>query len=91
MAGNSNTLTSETEFDVGDAKVQMSGMLMKRPFGSKKSGKWQRRWEHLYELYTLLLKVSIFLSHTHDRYPRIILDCVLKVLYSEGRIHAVLQ
>jgi len=31
------------EFDVGDTKVQMSGMLMKKPFGSKKKQKWQKR------------------------------------------------
>lgn len=29
-------------FDVGDAKVQHYGLLMKKPFGHK-SGRWQKR------------------------------------------------
>jgi len=29
-------------FDVGDAKVQHFGLLMKKPFGHK-SGRWQKR------------------------------------------------
>ena len=31
------------DFDVGDAKVQHYGLLMKKPFGSQKSGRWQKR------------------------------------------------
>ena len=31
------------DFDVGDAKVQYYGLLMKKPFGGQKSGRWQKR------------------------------------------------
>lgn len=32
-------------FDIGDTQVQMSGMLVKKPFGGKKGkkGSWQKR------------------------------------------------
>lgn len=33
-------------FDIGDTKVQMSGLLVKKPFGGNKKGKkggWQKR------------------------------------------------
>jgi hypothetical protein len=33
-------------FDIGDTKVQMSGILVKKPFGGNKKGKkggWQKR------------------------------------------------
>lgn len=38
-------LSEAGSFDIGDTKVQMSGMLVKKPFGGKKGkkGSWQKR------------------------------------------------
>ena len=53
MAGSSpsgsprNSFISEYgSFDIGDTKVQMSGLLVKKPFGGKKGkkGSWQKRY-----------------------------------------------
>ena len=42
IAGLTGSMESEA-FDVGDAKVQHYGLLMKKPFGGHKSGRWQKR------------------------------------------------
>ena len=42
LAGLTNSMESEA-FDVGDAKVQHYGLLMKKPFGHK-SARWQKRF-----------------------------------------------
>ena len=45
-----DSVASDTAFDVGEAKVQMSGMLMKKPFDRKKTSKskWQKRLASVY-------------------------------------------
>lgn len=41
----SSIISEYGSFDIGDTKVQMCGMLVKKPFGGKKGkkGSWQRR------------------------------------------------
>ena len=42
MWGRDSDSVEPESFDVGDAKVQHYGLLMKKPFGHK-STRWQRR------------------------------------------------
>ena len=50
-----NSMESAEAFDVGDAKVQHYGLLMKKPFGHK-GGRWQKRFvctrAHTYGVHT---------------------------------------
>lgn len=65
---------AEEDFDI-DTRVQMAGLLYKKPFGHK-ANKWQRRWvAALICLWSLLYKPRLECMRISDRcknYPQLI-------------------
>lgn len=62
-----NSFISEHgSFNIGDTKVQMSGMLVKKPFGGKKGkkGGWQKRQVMSQYLQIILLQSDSLLQRT---------------------------